>query len=360
MDNTPSSLGGQARAAALSPEKRSEIAAKASHTYWDKKNGIPRAEYSGELKLGSILIPCHVLSDGTRVVTETGFRMALGLYSPSKVHGKTEDNNVHAKYPTILGHLSIKPFIYKYLPSTLPDPIKFRTKEGVLARGVRAEIIPLICRVWFEAYENNSLSERLSQVGIIAKSILLALSQVGIVALVDEATGFQRVRSLTALERLCEKFISEDLRPWIRAFPKRFFTELARVRGLELNGKRPPQYFGHIVNNLTYKRLAPGILQELKKKAERYQCGKLKNPMHRFLTENHGHPKLREHISNLVTLMKITDDGDYDGFMEKVDKVLPVLTNAEDLSEDQIEQLVTLSEDEDICEEKSDMLTGKY
>lgn len=66
--------GGAARAKALSPSERSEIAKKAAEARW----GSPKALYVGQLSIGELSIDCAVLPDGTRVLSQRGVGRALG------------------------------------------------------------------------------------------------------------------------------------------------------------------------------------------------------------------------------------------------------------------------------------------
>src|SRR5436190_8711989 len=91
-------LGGRARAEILSPEERSAIAQAAAEARWSRVADeagmarLPRATHSGELKIGNVLIPCAVLEDGTRVITQRGMFVALGMNkNPSK--GQTTIEN---------------------------------------------------------------------------------------------------------------------------------------------------------------------------------------------------------------------------------------------------------------------------
>ena len=74
-NETKRSRGGHARAANLSPEERSEIARNAALARWARVGDItklPKATHDGSLDLGGIEIPCAVLSDGTRLLTQQG------------------------------------------------------------------------------------------------------------------------------------------------------------------------------------------------------------------------------------------------------------------------------------------------
>jgi len=78
-----------------------------------------------------------------------------------------------------------------------------------------------------------------------------------------------------------------------------------------------------LTNDIIYKRLAPGVLDELKKTVPRQSGGRHAHQLHRKLSEDLGHPKLRDHLAAVVALMKITKDGDYDGFIRLLDQVHP-------------------------------------
>src|SRR5947208_1388168 len=66
--------GGKARAAKMTKEQRSEIARNAAGERW----GGAVATHTGELNIGKLVIPCAVLEDGTRVLTQQGFLEAIG------------------------------------------------------------------------------------------------------------------------------------------------------------------------------------------------------------------------------------------------------------------------------------------
>jgi len=160
---------------------------------------------------------------------------------------------------------------------------------------------------------------------IVAADILIrALANIGIIALVDEATGFQRARAHDALARILEEFIAKELQPYVRMFQDSFYQELFRLRGLDYpkDTVKRPQYFGHLTNDIVYARLAPGVLDELRKISPRRDDGRLVYPFTRRLTENKGLQKLHDHLVSVETIMKLSKDYDTD-FMEKLDHLHP-------------------------------------
>lgn len=132
----------------------------------------------------------------------------------------------------------------------------------------------------------------------------------GIIALVDEATGYQEVRTRDALARILETFVDQELQAWVQTFPTDYYRELFRLRGLTFSSDsvKRPQYFGNLTNDIVYKRIAPGVLDELKRVQRKTSTGRPKDKLFQRLTQNAGYPKLREHLGSVVTLMKISPD----------------------------------------------------
>jgi hypothetical protein len=78
---------------------------------------------------------------------------------------------------------------------------------------------------------------------------------------------------------------------------------------------------GHWTNNIVYKRLAPGVLRELRRLTPRDEKGRLKYKLFQRLTEDIGHPKLREHLAGVTMLLKYSPD--WRVFMDRLDKEYP-------------------------------------
>jgi hypothetical protein len=78
---------------------------------------------------------------------------------------------------------------------------------------------------------------------------------------------------------------------------------------------------GHWTNNIVYKRLAPGVWDELKRLTPRYPGGDYKNKLFQRLTDDFGHPKLKEHLAAVLMLMKYSPN--WQVFMDRLDKEFP-------------------------------------
>ena len=317
--------GGVARAEALSPEQRQEISRKAATARWDNVRDIPKAEYLGELKIGDMAIPCSVLSDGTRILTQSDFMAGMGMYYSGWVSKNRSPDEIAADVPLFLAFKSLKPYVEKHLGNLQSITVTYRTERGFVARGIKAEIIPKICEVWLDADEKEALGVRQKKIAQKAKILMRALAHTGIIALVDEVTGYQQVRTKDALTRILEAFIAKELQPYVPTFPTEFYQEIFRLRGLDYpkDSVKRPQYFGSLTNDIVYKRLAPGVLEELKRVTPKLGSGRHANKLFQRLTTNKGYPKLREHLGAVVTMMQLSRN--WHDFLTKLDRLRPRL-----------------------------------
>lgn len=312
--------GGLARAKKLTPEQRSEIARAAVEARWAKegKSVLPRATHEGFLHIGDVVIACAVLENGQRLLTQSGFMMALGRARQAK--GR-EYYDADVNLPAFLTAKNLRAFISKDLEKT-SSQVEFRTVRGMTAFGYPAELLPKVCDVFIDADDAGELTKGQKHIAAQARLLIRGLAHVGIIALVDEATGYQDERARDALAKILEAFIAKELRPWVRTFPTDFYKEMFRLRKIPYREDvRRPQYIGVLTNDLVYSRLAPGVLDELRRLTPRDDKGRLKTHLHRRLTEDVGHPKLQQHLSAVSALMKASDT--WEQFKPMVDRALP-------------------------------------
>jgi P63C domain-containing protein len=320
------SKGGLARAKKLTPEQRSEIARAAVQARWAKAGitPLPRATHIGDVKIGDALLKCAVLEDGTRVLNQADFMRAIGrARSPKAGTGVLSTVD---ELPFFLQADIFKPFITDDLREST-KPIFFSDPGGGKSVGYNALMLPRVCNTYLKLrdkflQETGKIPERYSHMVRACDLLMRGLADVGIVALVDEATGYQNERARDALAKILEAFIAKELRAWVKTFPVEFYRELFRLRGIPYKEDvKRPQYIGHLTNDLVYARLAPGVLDELRRNTPRDDKGRLKHHLHRKLTEDVGHPKLLQHLSAVTALMKASDG--WKAFKALVDKALP-------------------------------------
>ncbi|HUP25401.1 MAG TPA: P63C domain-containing protein [Thermoanaerobaculia bacterium] len=314
------SKGGRARAEKLSDERRSEISRLAAEARWKKEGSLkPRATHSGVVTLGDVEIHCYVLESGERILSTRGVMKGLGRRWRGRKYPGTD-------LPVFLEANSLQPFISKDLRAVL-NPVRFRTETGSEAEGLLAECLPEVCEVYLRARDAGALTKTQVPVAKQCEILMRGLSRLGIIALVDEATGYQEVRDRQALQIILDKYLTDEWAKWTRTFPDEFYRELFRLKGLEYPrlGKQKPQYVGHWTNSIIYDRLAPGVRKELQRRNPRGESGHRPRKHHQHLTPDYGHPALRELLSNSIFLMRACDD--FEEFEYRLNRVAPKYGN---------------------------------
>ena len=314
--------GGLARAEKLSAEERSDIARQAAETRWatERKNPpIPRATHEGTLKIGKMEIPCAVLENGQRVLTQSGFMRALGRARQAKGREYYEGD---VNLPAFLTAQNLKPFIPKDLEVT-SSQIEFKPLRGRRAFGYPAELLPKVCDVFLDAEKAGTLLATQKHIAERAHLLIRGLAHVGIVALVDEATRYQEVRDRMALQAILDAFLRKELAAWAKRFPDEFYQEIFRLRSWTWKGVsvNKPQVVANYTKDIVYARLLPRILKELEEKNPMTDKGYRKARHHQWLTEDVGHPALAQHLHAVIALMRISKT--WDEFKTMLNKAFP-------------------------------------
>lgn len=315
--------GGKARAKALTPKERQTIARNAADKRWSPD--LPNAFYEGDFNLGNKLVACAVLDNDARIITQATFLRALGrARSPKAGTGvlSTVDD-----LPFFLQAKVLKPFIDKDLEEST-KPIFYRAKSGGRGVGYNALALKKVAEAYLKYRDqcfikNGSVPKRYQGMVGAADLIIRGLAEVGIVALVDEATGFQDVRQRYALQEILDAYLRKELAAWAKRFPDEFYKEIYRLRGWQWKGRKfnPPQVVARYTNDFVYERLAPGIREELEKRMPRNPSGKKKGKLHQLFTEDIGHPALAQHLHAVTTLMRASKN--WNQFKLMLDQALP-------------------------------------
>lgn len=299
------SRGGKARAKALTRSQRSEIARDAALARWG--TSAVSAIMDGSLQIGDQEIRCAVLSDGTRVLSQQTMLQTLGRARSAKGRTGSEAGGL----PPFLAASNLQEFITEELRAMF-DPIPYRPSTGGRAYGYRAEILPLVCDVYLEARTSGKILRSQEPIADICEILVRSLARVGIIALVDEATGYQEIRARDELQRILEYYIQAELRPWTKMFPDEFFEQVYRLQGWDYRpgqAKRT-QYVGKLINKYIYDQLPPGVLDELRELNPVTEKGWRRHKHHQFLTTDTGNKHLDRQISTVTTLMRISGSKD--------------------------------------------------
>jgi hypothetical protein len=204
---------------------------------------------------------------------------------------------------------NLKPYVDKVLSTGENFSIKYFSKDKRILDGYKATILPTICDIFLQARQDKVLNPSQEPLAIISEILVRSLSKVGIIALIDEATGYQAERDRNELQKLLSVYINSEFLPWAIRFPEEFYREIYRLRGWEYKGKAKTPYVGKITNWLVYYRLPDGILNELKRlnpilnEATKYR----KHNLWQRLSKEQGVKHLDMLISTLTSMMRGCD-----------------------------------------------------
>ncbi len=307
--------GGVARARALPPAARSEIAKRAALSRWDTT--IQQVEYGGKdpLKLGDIELDCYVLSDGTRAFSQRGINAALGL----AIRG--------GELQKFIDQASLKGYLSDEAIATLDSPIPFWPPGGGrFALGFMVTVLIDLCTAILDSAKAGNLPRHFEEAKIRAEVIVRAVAKVGIIALVDEVTGYDEHRK-ERLEALLDRYLRKELAAWSKRFPDEFYEQIFRLRRWPWRGRaiNPPSAVAHYTKDLVYARIVPGVLKELENRnpivesesGKRYR----KRKHHQFLTDDVGNPHLQQHLLMVLGIMRASQT--WEQMMALMDHALP-------------------------------------
>lgn len=275
-----------------------------------KSKAILKATHQGELDINGLKISCAVLDDGTRVISEKSVSNSLGTAAPGSYWQKRKEEK-GAVLPRYLYAKFLLPYISEDLVLKLSESKNYVALNGSEATGVPAEVLPEICDVWIKAHQKGAVPMTSQEVAERAYMLLKGFANVGIIALVDEATGYQYERERDELQKILKAYISPELLPWQQRFPNDFYVQLFRLNGWDYTTKgikKRPGVIGKWTKTLVYEQLPKGVLQELERTTPKNDAGKYKAKLHQSLTEDIGNPHLGAQITQIVTLFKLSDN----------------------------------------------------
>lgn len=271
---------------------------------------LPRATHEGMLMVGEDRgIPCAVLNDGTRLLSLTGIYQALGR----PIRSTIKEGNRVVNMPSFLDANNLQSFVSDDLKEVI-KPVPYRPLRGPIKEGYNAKILPLVCDVYLAARQQQALTKKQEPVAIQAEILVRSLSKVGIIALVDEATGYQYSRERDELQKILKAYIAEELLPWQKRFPDIFYKEIFRLNGWDYSVKgiqKRPGVIGTWTTEYIYKQLPPGVLEELKIKTPKGPSNKYSARFHQSLTPEIGEPNLQNQLNSVLTLFQISDNWEH-------------------------------------------------
>lgn len=228
--------------------------------------------------------------------------------------------------PVFLEANNLKPFITSETELVL-KPLHFMVSKTANGEGYKAESLPLVCDVYLRAREANALRGAQKIVAQKCEMLVRSLSKIGIIALVDEVTGYQELRDKKALQEILDKYLLKEFAAWAKRFPDEFYKQMFRLRGWQWRGMKVnrPSVVGKYTNDLIYQRLAPGIMDELKKRNPRDEKGHREGKHHQLLTPDLGIPALQNHLFATTKFMEAA--ATWDQFYRSMQRAFPKLNS---------------------------------
>jgi hypothetical protein len=298
----PQSKGGKLRAEKLSPQQRSEIAREAANSRWEP---APKAIFGSPdrpIQIGDTKVPCYVLDDGRRVITTSGMTDTLNI-----ARGGSMKRGMSRLELFVSGKL-IAPFISNDLHERVRSPVKFKISR-VVAYGFDSDTLIDIAEAVIRADSAGVLQRQQFAIAFQCRLITSSLTRIGLIALIDEATGYQYKRDSDELQRILEAYVLPEHRPWTTAIPRDFMKELHRVYGWKHTpDNRGPRYAGRLIRQLIYEKLPGPVLPELDARNPSNEKHRRKHKHHQFLTDKIGLEHFKTQTVSVMTLLRASPD----------------------------------------------------
>lgn len=267
---------------------------------------LPKEMYKWNLSIGDLQINCAVLEWGTRIFSQRSFAEYIGnRWSWKWFKDKREWKKVS---PEFISLSVLEPYISDELRNML---FVQYDSNWTLKEWIDASLIPEICDVWIKALNEWLLNEKQVKTALLCQKLISAFAKVWVIALVDEATGYQYDREKDELQKILKAYISEELLPWQKRFPDVFYKELFRLNWWDFTVnwiKKRPSVIGKWTNTLVYNELPNWVLEELQNKTPKNDKWKYKANLHQSLTPDVWEPHLQSQLSEIITLFRLADN----------------------------------------------------
>lgn len=251
------------------------------------------AIHTGIIKIGEFELPCYVLNNEMRVLSQ---REVVKLIS-----GGRESGNLYA-------YLKARA-IQDYLPDKFKasDDVSDRNtlifRAGAIsAHGIQASDLVDICNAYLKARQSGILHPSQARLAEQAEMFISACAKTGIDAIVDEVTGYQYFRKANELQEKFKNYLQDEYREWTLTFPRQFFLQLYKLEGITppIDNSPYPKRFGKYVMQFAYDTLDPDVADYLRENNP--NPGGKKH--HHQLFNEFGYMNLQQHVMSVLGIMK--------------------------------------------------------
>jgi len=242
--------GGLARAAALSPEQKREIAKKAALARWGEK--LPIATHKGNFeKEFGINVECYVLNDKhkTAVISKRGMGSALGFSEGGDRFTRFIKGKIMSEYAG------------QKLIEKIDKPIKFQgiipgqnSKLSNEMHGYDVSILIDVCQLIVQADNDGKLTTAQKPLAKQASLILGASAKAGIKGLVYALAGYNPTTE--EVIAAFKAYVQEEARKYEQEFPNELYMQWHRLYQIPVPVRGKPWQFMHLTIKHIYYPLA--------------------------------------------------------------------------------------------------------
>jgi len=250
----------------------------------------PFAKYQGIIHLYNNNIDCYVSDIGKRLIS-----LRATVKSLANVDG--------GKLGDYIGINPLKPYIDKDLILGELTELNIPGTQ-YKAKCLEARQFLSICKAYVNALSDGVLTtDRQKEIAIRCSILLSACADIGLEALIDEATGYQYERKEDEIQVKLRLYIAEELRVWEKTFPDALWEEFGRLTNWNTPLSMRPKWWGKLVIELIYDTLDPDVARYLREN---------KPPVgvhwHRQFTENYGVRQLVSRCYEIIGIAKTCND----------------------------------------------------
>jgi hypothetical protein len=273
---------------------------------------LPAEKLSGEIAIDDLKIECYHLDNNTRVISGRGLQKILGINTrkSGKKLIEASGNTLQNLLISFKKKDNCPDTVYEIEKVFKDEVIQFKRKgaggSAPYTNGFEATFLMDICHFIQDLYLSGILPEKYNELYDRATQVERAYSKLGIIAHIDEATGYNKEKD--EYHKLFKQYILEEAREWEKEFPEELIDIFYKIYGIKkIKGKNHPWFFGKLINKYIYHPLANSngailkMLQDknpviISKNGTRYR----KSRFFQFLKEEIGLPELRKHIWKFI------------------------------------------------------------
>lgn len=275
----------------------------------EELKNLPIALCTGEDTFNGVKLVAAILDDDdrTHLFSESSLANAFGFKGSATYWEKRKKGT--AVLPSYLSNSALKDYITADLLEKLGTAVSYLSTSKIVATGVEATALPLICDVFVKAGNDNPNNSALVTAGKRAYQIILAFSQFGVLKWVEQITGYRYNDEDTIIaKQLKEWGVSPVIVDWQREFQIDFYRNIYRLKNWPFNPNtvKRPQVIGTYTNQYVYSYLPKDVFAWIKENTPKSKAGNKTAKYFQSLDEKRGKEILRNQLISITTMLKLS------------------------------------------------------